>query len=151
MRIYADTSVIGGCLDAEFEASSRRLFEKFIEGEIILVVSELTLLELQLAPEAVRSVIDAVPHAHKEMFELTEEAARLAGRYIAEGIIGAANLLDAQHIAIATVARVDALASWNFKHIVNLRRARAFNAVTVRDGYEHLEIRTPLEVIGDET
>ena len=32
------------------------------------------------------------------------------------------------YIAPATVARVDALVSWNFKHIVNLRRIHAYNA-----------------------
>jgi hypothetical protein len=31
-------------------------------------------------------------------------------------------MVDAQHIAIATVNRVDILVSWNFRHIVNLTR-----------------------------
>jgi hypothetical protein len=29
------------------------------------------------------------------------------------------------HIALATLAKVDVLLSWNFKHIVNLKRIRA--------------------------
>lgn len=57
---------------------------------------------------------------------------------------------DAQHIAIATVARVDVLVSWNFKHIVNLERIHGYNSVNVRLGYPMLEIRTPRAVIGDE-
>jgi hypothetical protein len=47
-------------------------------------------------------------------------------------------------------ARVDVLVSWNFKHIVNLRRIHAFNAVNLKHGYPVLEIRNPREVIGDE-
>jgi hypothetical protein len=39
-----------------------------------------------------------------------------------EGVIAENSLLDARHIAIATVERVDVLVSWNFKHIVNLNR-----------------------------
>ena len=56
----------------------------------------------------------------------------------------------AQHIAIATVARVDVLVSWNFKHIVNLRRIHGYNSVNLRRGYPTLEIRAPREVLSDE-
>ena len=45
-RIYTDTSVIGGCLDPEFQVPSSRLVEKFTPGEALIVLSELTLLEL---------------------------------------------------------------------------------------------------------
>jgi hypothetical protein len=57
---------------------------------------------------------------------------------------------DAQHIAIATVARVDVLVSWNFKHIVNLQRIHGCNSVNLRQGYPMTEIRTPREVLSDE-
>jgi hypothetical protein len=36
---------------------------------------------------------------------------------------------DMRHIALATIAAVDALVSWNFKHIVRLEKIRLFNAV----------------------
>jgi len=55
--------------------------------------------------------------------------------------------VDAQHIAIATISRVEVLVSWNFRHIVNLPRIRGYNAVNLRGGYPLLEIRTPQEVI----
>jgi predicted nucleic acid-binding protein len=77
--------------------------------------------------------------------------AELAKEYIAAGVIGPAHLEDAQHIALATVTRVDALVSWNFKHIVNLDRVRGYNAVNFRLGYILLEIRTPQEVLRYET
>ena len=57
---------------------------------------------------------------------------------------------DAQHIAIATVAAVDVLVSWNFKHIVNLQRIRGYNAVNISEGYPPVEIRTPQELGADE-
>lgn len=66
------------------------------------------------------------------------------------GAVGAGMRVDALHIALATVARVDVLVSWNFKHIVNLRRIHAYNAVNLKRGYPLLEIRSPREVIGDE-
>jgi hypothetical protein len=58
---------------------------------------------------------------------------------------------DALHIAIATVLEVDVLVSWNFKHIVNLDKIRKFNAVNLLYGYKTIEIRSPREVIENET
>jgi hypothetical protein len=146
-RIYTDTSVIGGCLDVEFEEASRQLMDMFKMGEAILVLSDLMLVELQEAPADVRAVLEEVPEAHREYIELTEEATVLAQQYIDAGVIGAAKRVDAQHIAIATISRVEVLVSWNFRHIVNLQRIRGYNSVNLRHGYPLLEIRTPQEII----
>jgi len=62
-------------------------------------------------------------------------------------VIGRASRLDAQHIATATVHRVDVLVSWNFKHVVNLARIQGYNSVNLRQGYPLLEIRSPQEVL----
>jgi hypothetical protein len=147
LRIYTDTSVIGGCLDKEFESASLQLIQRVKVGEVIIVVSDLTLLELELAPVKVKKILEEIPDDNKEYVEFQEEARELASFYISEGIVGASSLVDAQHIAIATVTRVDVLASWNFKHIVNLQRIRGYNSVNLRHGYPLLEIRTPQEVI----
>jgi hypothetical protein len=45
---------------------------------------------------------------------------------------------------------IDVLVSGNFKHIVNLKRIHAYNAVNLKRGYPLLEIRTPREIIDDE-
>ena len=50
---------------------------------------------------------------------------------------------DAQHIAVATVADVDVLASWNFRHMVNLTRIRQYSEVNRRMGYPGVDIRSP--------
>lgn len=146
-RIYTDTSVIGGCLDEEFRVASERLFGAFAAGGARLVLSDLTLLELQLAPDAVRQVLDRVPEEHKEFVAFGPEAEALAERYIEEGVVRPGMRLDAQHIATATVQRVDVLVSWNFKHIVNLSRIHGYNSVNLRQGYPLLEIRSPREVL----
>ena len=149
-RIYTDTSVLGGCEDEEFREHSRRLLESFRRGELTMVVSEVTVRELEAAPERVRSVVESVPAAHIETLALSRESEELAAAYIEDGAIGGRMRADALHIALATVARVDVLVSWNFKHIVNLKRIHAYNAVNLKRGYPLLEIRTPREVPGDE-
>jgi predicted nucleic acid-binding protein len=54
LRIYADTSVLGGYFDDEFAEYSRKLFEEVKAGKFLLVVSEAMLDELQQAPDEVR-------------------------------------------------------------------------------------------------
>ena len=149
-RIYADTSVIGGCEDEEFRVHSRRLMDAFIRGDLRLVLSELTLRELAPAPPAVREVLAMVPDGHIEVVRLTPAADELARRYLVEGILEANMLADAQHIAMATIANVDALVSWNFRHVVNLPRIHAYHGVNATLGYPTIEIRSPREVLADE-
>ena len=149
-RIYADTSVVGGCEDEEFAEHSVRLMEGFVRGDLILVLSSLTVQELADAPVTVRRRLASVPEAHIETLQLNAEARELAESYMAAGVLTAKMQADAQHIAIATIGRVDVLVSWNFKHIVNLQRIHGYNSVNLRQGYPMIEIRTPREVLSDE-
>jgi hypothetical protein len=149
LRIYTDTSVLGGCEDEEFAEYSVKLMENFVRGDLVLVLSSLTIQELALAPADVRKRLAGVPEAHIETLQLEAKAKTLAAEYVAAGVLTTGMLADAQHIAIATVARVDVLVSWNFKHIVNLRRIHGYNSVNLRKGYPMIEIRTPREVLSD--
>jgi len=149
-RIYTDTSVLGGCEDEEFAGHSVRLMEGFVRGELVLVLSGLTVQELAEAPAEIRRRLARVPEAHIETLQLDAEAKELAEAYIAAGVLTAKMRADAQHIAMATVGRVDVLVSWNFQHIVNLRRIHGYNSVNLRKGYPMIEIRTPREVLSDE-
>ena len=150
MRIYPDTSVFGGCFDPEFEKWSRQLIEEFKAGVKIAVISDLTLRELMEAPSEVKNLISEIPEIYKEYVILDDEAKELAYHYIEEEVVTERFLVDAQHIAIATVNRVNALVSWNFKHIVNLKRVRLYNSVNLKYGYYLLEIRSPVEVLDGE-
>ena len=49
-RIYIDTSVVGGYFDEEFKEATQKLFERFENGEVKFVVSDLLDLELINAP-----------------------------------------------------------------------------------------------------
>ena len=124
--------------------------EAFVRGDLRLVLSELTLRELEPAPVAVREVLAAVPEGSIEVVRLTPAADALARRYVAEGILKANMLADAQHIAMATIANVDALVSWNFRHVVNLPRIHGYHGVNAKLGYPTIEIRSPREVLADE-
>lgn len=100
-RIYADTSVVGGCEDEEFAEHSIRLMESFVRGERVLVLSSLTVQELAMAPADVRRRLASVPEAHIETLQLDAEASDLADAYVSAGVLTAKMRADAQHIALA--------------------------------------------------
>jgi len=104
--IYVDASVVGGCEDDEFAEHSIQLMKCFVRGDSVLVVSRLTVQEFATAPDEVRTHLASVPEEHIETLQLNAEARELAEAYIDEGVIAAKMRADAQHIAMATVARV---------------------------------------------
>ena len=53
-------------------------------------------------------------------------------------------------VADATVARADAIVSWNFRHIVRVDKMRAYNQVNLQTGFGLLSIVSPQEVRFDE-
>lgn len=147
LRLYADTSVFGGCFDEEFADVSRKLLEEIRRGRFVLVVSETTLRELQRAPEEIRQVIADLPDEAVEAMTLTDEVERLRDAYVKAGVVSASSRLDAEHIACASVAGVDVVVSWNFKHIVNYEKIRGYHAVNLLEGYYPIPIHSPLEVV----
>lgn len=149
MRLFIDTSVIGGCHDAEFDVVSRLLFAEFKSGKAVAVVSSMTLEELEMAPENVKQVLAELPESALEYIDLDEDAVQLADDYIADGVVGQGSLIDAQQVAVASLNKVDVIVSWNFKHIVNLNRIRLFAATNLRHGLLTPEIRSPREVLAD--
>ena len=144
MRVYIDTSVIGGYFDEEFQEWTVRLFKEFEKEVKIPVVSDLTLQEIENAPKHVVAFFESIK---TERIILDTECIQLAKDYIKEKAISAKSFNDALHIAIATVNRLDVLVSWNFKHIVNLDRIRLYNSVNLKNGYPFMEIRTPREIL----
>ena len=133
-RIYIDTSVVGAYFDEEFEIATRRFFNRLENNEIIFVISDLLDLELINAPQRVNELLHNYSSDKFERIELTAEAIKLADSYIEEKVVGKTSIEDCRHIAMATINKVDVLASWNFKHIVNLDRIKGYNSVNLRLG-----------------
>ncbi|MCY3819665.1 MAG: N-6 DNA methylase, partial [Gammaproteobacteria bacterium] len=149
-RVYVDTSVIGGCEDDEFRDDSRRLFERFKDGGATLILSALTLRELETAPDQVRAVLDQVPTENRETVADLGESASLAQAYIDAGAVAPSSRADAVHVALATLCGADVLVSWNFRHMVNWQRIQSYNQVNLDRGHKPIDIRTPREILDDD-
>jgi predicted nucleic acid-binding protein len=149
LRIYIDTSVLGGYFDDEFNVDTKLLFDEILHGEYKLVISDLTERELVNAPERVRTLLRDLK-IDFEVIAVTQESIDLATDYINEKVVGQTSMDDCIHIATATIYKLDLLISWNFKHIVNVIRIRGYNSINLRKGYSTLEIRSPKDLINYE-
>ena len=146
-RIYLDTSVFGGCFDVEFAEESLAIFELIRSGIYRGVVSEIVFEELENAPQRVREIILTLPEKMLESIAISEEIIQLRKEYVTADILGPKWIDDMTHVAAATVTRVDAIVSWNFKHIVRLDKMKAYNRLNLLNGYGILTIISPKEAI----
>jgi predicted nucleic acid-binding protein len=151
MRLYLDTSVIGAMSDEEMPERiriTRALLDSIVEGKHTGIISNIVLEEIDRCHEELKkklvSEIQAVPVL---VISENEYSADLLETYEKEGFIRKGARLDLRHLAVATVSGVDAVVSWNFRDIVNIRTRRAVHAVNLRLGYPLIEIVSPEEVI----
>lgn len=147
LRVYVDTSVVGGYFDDEFEDVTKLFFDRIFKKDFSVYFSEISEAELSLAPDFVKDLKSKIPADCYRYLDLDDESIELAETYINEKILGKTSLDDAYHIAIATVNRLDVLVSWNFKHIVNYDKIKLFNSINLRLGYPMIEIRSPKEFV----
>ena len=150
-RVYVDTSVVSGKFDHVHSWQTEPFWNAVFSGEIRIVVSEVLKGELESVPKHVQEFFNQLPEAQIELVNSSEVTEQLAARYVSEGVVGQSSLNDCRHIAIATIHHADCLVSLNFKHIVNANRIYRYNGINMLLGYPVIEIRTPYEVINDET
>jgi len=144
-KIYLDTSVFGGFFDKEFEEHTKPLFERIVNGEFVLIISDAVQEELKTAPQHVKDLAIRMKSYNSQFIEITDEAYDLAKEYITENVVGKTSFTDCVHIALAIIYNADYLISWNFKDIVNVQRIRGYNTINLKNGYPLLEIRSPRE------
>lgn len=146
VRLYLDTSVLGGYFDDEWKAATHELWKKMEAGKYRFLTSAVTMDELTAAPERVRELF-ASTFAPEAILGVTADSERLASAYMSSHILTPKYTDDARHAAVCTVAQVEYLVSWNFRHLVNIEREKGFNAVNLLHGYRTLRIVNPLELI----
>jgi predicted nucleic acid-binding protein len=149
-RLYFDSSVIGGYYDFEFAEDSRRVIGYAQSERIAVLISEVVVQEILKAPTRVQEVLFSIPSGAIERIELSQEILFLRDAYLSAQIVSPLWSNDAMHVAAATVARADAIVSWNFQHIVRLDKMRAYNQINLANGYGILTIISPKEVNYDE-
>jgi hypothetical protein len=144
--LYLDTSVIGGYHDSEWMADTRELWAQAKAGQWRLITSIIAEAELTNAPSNVRELFNETFDA-SNILDTSIQIEELAQAYLAAAVVSPKFADDALHVAMATVHRVSFVVSWNFKHLVNVRREDGFNAVNLLQGWPPIRIVSPKEII----
>jgi hypothetical protein len=152
IRVYIETSVWSFVFAEDvpeyradtmtfFDLCRRRVFEPHISNAVLG--------EIQFAQPPLRMHLEELIRDVKPaLLPWVTEADDLAEAFVREKAVPPSKPQDARHVAIAVAHGLDVLVSWNFRHIVNLRREERFNAVALLGGYHHqLRIVSPKELI----
>ena len=151
MRLYMDTSIIGAVSDEEMPERiriTRALLDSIVEGKHTGIISNIVLEEIDRCPQELKKKLVAeIQKIPVLVISEDENSAQLFETYEKEDFIRKGARLDLRHLAVATAGGVDAVVSWNFRDIVNIRTRRAVHAINLRLGYPLIEIVSPEEVI----
>ena len=146
IKVYIETSVIGGYGRKRFHNDLMKFFDLVREGVFIPIISAHTLAELYDKKTPI-DVIQNLATIDYTEYETTEKMNNLTDKYMEKRIIDERYRSDALHIAIATILKVDVLVSWNLTHIVNNFTIPMFNKVNIEEGYKPIEIKKPEEIM----
>jgi len=155
LKLYVETSVWNFYF-ADDAPEKREITKEFLksvkQGRYDIFISQIILNEIDKADEAKKNQLMQLIKEHQpQELDITQEITDLSKEYISQGVIPKVKVEDALHVAISTVYEMDALISWNNKHLVNLLKMEKINRVNLKEGYtKYLEIITPMEVISDE-
>lgn len=153
LKIYLDTSIINFLFadDAiEYMIVTKDFFENYLH-DYNVYISEIVYVEIKRTKDEKRKSLleSAVRKFQLEVYDsLNREIELLARKYIEAKVIPEIKFDDALHIAFATYYEFDILLSWNFKHLVNIKKQMEINSINEREGYsKNLLLLNPLEVI----
>ena len=148
LKVYLDTSVIS-YLDQqdapEKMQETREIWEILKTGdEYEIYISDLVISELNKCKDGKKKLLfSRLQEIKYNLIKIDEEIISLAEKFISSGVLTAKSFEDCQHIAAAIRANCDAIVSWNFRHIVNVKTIKGMKVITTLEGYKEILIYPP--------
>jgi len=153
-RYYLDTSAFGGLVDDGDPVrvqATERLFAMISGGRLEAYTSVVALEEIAEAPIAVQERLrPALAGVRRPVLQETDECRAFACVLVEKEAFTPRFLDDARHVAVAVLNDLDAVISWNFRHLVNPVRRRAVQAACLLEGHKQIDIVSPFEIADDE-
>ena len=151
IRLYLDTSIPSAYYDTS-KPVRQLMTQKWFEHDAStyeLYVSVITIEEIERVRngEKKQHLSQLIVTYKMKVLPLTDPARQLADEYMQKGAIPKTEREDAYHVAIASVNALDALASWNFSHLVSINPIRKIHELNTRYHYAAVEIGS-LELFG---
>jgi len=146
-KIYLDTSVVSHLdqTDAPDKMSDTlALWEEIKLGFYDACISSVVVDEIMKNREPKQSILlGYIADIECTVLEVNETVDILARKFIEHGILKEKSIDDCYHIAFAMSYGCDAIVSWNFKHIFNIKTIRGVKIVSGVTGYPEIAIYSP--------
>ncbi len=153
LRIYLDTSVISHLEQEDVPEKmeqTRKLWEILRTGKYRTVISDLVLAEINECKEPKKTLLKQyLAQINYEKVEITEETEEIAKEIIDEGILNQKSFDDCLHIASAILNDCNIIASWNFKHMVNVDTINGVRRITFAKRYNNIDIYAPYVLLSE--
>ena len=111
-----------------------------------LFTSELVITEAsagnQAAAERRLSALGDIPK-----LDVDDRAKKLAEMLIVNAGVPTSSRMDALHVAVAAVHKIDYLLTWNCRHMSNAVKRPVIRSICLNAGYLSPEICTPIELL----
>ena len=147
LKLYLDTSTISHLFandTPEKMAETKLLWKDFISGKYKVFISQVVIDEVKNCPEPKQSnMIEQLGLIEFEILAETQEVTDLALEYIKGGVLKEKSIADCRHIAHAVVYNCDAIVSWNFEHLVNIKTINKVKVVNAIHHYSEMKILPP--------
>ena len=151
LKLYLETSVWSYYYSTDLQCKmedTRAFLQVVREGKYDIYISRFVNQEINDAEEPKKIQLLNLIYKYKPAeLEVTSEVYKLADKYIKTHTLPCSSHTDAMHVATASVYNLDALISWNCKHLANLNRKSRINGINIQNNYKPIDIITPMEVM----
>ena len=156
-RVYIETSVISyltnrpalDVITAGHQATTLQWWEKQ-RANYELVISQFVVDEASAGDPVAAAKRIASLEGIARLDTKRPEITALAQALLTSRALPQKAFIDALHIAVSSVAAVDILLTWNFKHITNGAMMKQIERVCSDNGFECPRLLTPLQLLGDD-
>jgi len=151
LKIYLDTSILSAYFDMR-KPARQLMTQKWFQNDLKSLsafISTLVLEEINAHPdEAIKDeMLSLINRNSIQVLEIDDVVLKIAAAYRKKVIPQETN--DSIHLAVAAYYKLDAVVSWNFKHIVNLKTIKSIHDVNRLEGLTPVEIITIENLGGD--
>jgi len=150
MKLYIETSVPNFLFSTQDSIERQTITKNFFKDIVPqheAYVSDIYILEAEDASlEKQKQLKSIITQYNLKILGKTKDAEELAKKYQDELKFPEKYFNDLQHIAIATIHKMDVIVSWNLKHIVKLKTILAVEKINKKFKYKRVHICTPEEV-----
>jgi len=154
-KIYLDTSVVSHLDQTDTPDKMNdtlALWEEIKRGMYEVCISGVVIDEIMKNREPKQNtLLNYLADIEYTVLTVDETVDILAKKFIEHGILKEKSIDDCYHIAFAMRYGCDAIISWNFKHIYNIKTIRGVKIVSGITGYPEIAFYSPTILVeGDD-